>query len=291
MQAARGTSTEQLGQLAVAAESFFRSCNSLLERLHHSYLMYLQPSTATFITVDVYCVPPLLLIAAMMLWAAHLLVQPPQRSSAGTSVQPEAAAALEVDAHNQQERSNTGAVSAVLAKLKRRLRAKLGMRSACNVARQRFPESAEPLRLRTTVQQFGGCCCAVLLMNVVCAGTGAALWAVTASRVVSAVSADKAVTAVIAFAGLVVTLAGPAKGLQSSAGRGSQLATHPAESSTLASEQVGSLHNWQAYKACALLACAVMLAGCLFVNWCACYLSDHNLHLCMKLGDWGMCDC
>lgn len=270
MQTGGATSTRQLKLSAMAVESFFRSCNSLLERLHHSYFMYLQPSTSTFVTVDAYIVPPLLLIAAMLLWAAHLLVQPAQSMASPRIACAEGGpyAARAGDDVSEDAIAASAQHKNFLRQVKAKVRAKLGMRDGAARA-ELFPATAEPLRLRATLAQFGSCFCAAVLLHVLCAGVAPIARAAVAARLDSGLVVDQACSAAVAFSGLAVTLWQPAKGLLCSS-RGS---TQPSSTHVRGS----TLQDWQAYKACALLNAATLLAGALFVNWCA--LSSCSRHL------------
>lgn len=77
MQEARSRSTSdkpaprQVLLMAAALEGALRSCNNLLERLHHSYFMYLLPSLDKFVPVEVYTLPPALQLLALFLLAAN----------------------------------------------------------------------------------------------------------------------------------------------------------------------------------------------------------------------------
>ncbi|GMH43469.1 hypothetical protein BSKO_11391 [Bryopsis sp. KO-2023] len=51
-------------------ELMFRACNSLLEKLHHSYFYYVLINTDQFITIEFYIIPVVLMLAAMTLKAA-----------------------------------------------------------------------------------------------------------------------------------------------------------------------------------------------------------------------------
>eukprot|EP01023_Acetabularia_acetabulum_P011353 TRINITY_DN15212_c0_g1_i4.p5 TRINITY_DN15212_c0_g1~~TRINITY_DN15212_c0_g1_i4.p5 ORF type:complete len:171 (-),score=10.77 TRINITY_DN15212_c0_g1_i4:584-1096(-) len=63
-------------RLLAGLESITRSLNSLLERLHHSYYLYLLTASDRFISVDMYCVPIILLLAAVFsiaIWQNYIL--------------------------------------------------------------------------------------------------------------------------------------------------------------------------------------------------------------------------
>jgi Gaa1-like, GPI transamidase component len=60
-------SVGRAARLAAAVEGVLRCCNNLLERLHHSYFMYLQPTTETFITIEAYVMPPSLMLVGLFL--------------------------------------------------------------------------------------------------------------------------------------------------------------------------------------------------------------------------------
>uniref|UniRef100_A0A7S3VNA7 Uncharacterized protein n=1 Tax=Dunaliella tertiolecta TaxID=3047 RepID=A0A7S3VNA7_DUNTE len=57
---------DYIGQVAGYLEAMLRSLNNLDERFHHSYFLYLLTSPDTFVTVEVYIVPLVALIAALM---------------------------------------------------------------------------------------------------------------------------------------------------------------------------------------------------------------------------------
>jgi hypothetical protein len=61
-------------RLAAAVEGVMRCSNNLLERLHHSYFMYLQPSTKAFITIEAYVVPASLMLLGLFLLAVSMLM-------------------------------------------------------------------------------------------------------------------------------------------------------------------------------------------------------------------------
>jgi hypothetical protein len=57
----------QLVAAGQVVEMVVRSCSNLLERLHHSYTLYLQTSDSRFVTVDTYIVPLVALLLALLL--------------------------------------------------------------------------------------------------------------------------------------------------------------------------------------------------------------------------------
>ena len=54
-------------RLAPVLELTWRSLNALLERLHHSYFLYVPLSPDRFVTVEMYLVPAILLLLALAL--------------------------------------------------------------------------------------------------------------------------------------------------------------------------------------------------------------------------------
>jgi hypothetical protein len=64
----------KVARLASAVEGVLRCSNNLLERLHHSYFMYLQPNTNTFITIEAYVLPASLMLLGLFLLAVSLLM-------------------------------------------------------------------------------------------------------------------------------------------------------------------------------------------------------------------------
>lgn len=66
-------------QLAAALEGTLRSLNNLLERLHHSYFMYLLPATNKFIPIEAYTLPPALILLALFILAANACLCLPSR--------------------------------------------------------------------------------------------------------------------------------------------------------------------------------------------------------------------
>eukprot|EP00892_Ulva_mutabilis_P006819 jgi/Ulvmu1/4509/UM002_0235.1 len=73
---------KQVLLLAAALEGTLRSCNNLLERLHHSYFMYLLPSLDKFVPVEIYTLPPALQLLALFLLAANACLYIPPRPPA-----------------------------------------------------------------------------------------------------------------------------------------------------------------------------------------------------------------
>lgn len=72
-------------RLAAAVEGVLRCSNNLLERLHHSYFMYLQPNPKTFITIETYVLPASLMLLGLFLLAVSLLM--PTRTAAAVTEQ------------------------------------------------------------------------------------------------------------------------------------------------------------------------------------------------------------
>lgn len=76
----------QVLQLAAALEGTLRSLNNLLERLHHSYFMYLLPTMNKFVPIEAYTLPPALQLLALVLLAANAcLCLPSQRPALAPS--------------------------------------------------------------------------------------------------------------------------------------------------------------------------------------------------------------
>lgn len=71
-------------RLAAAVEGVLRCSNNLLERLHHSYFMYLQPNPNTFITIETYILPASLMLLGLFLLAVSMLM-PTRRSNSLTA--------------------------------------------------------------------------------------------------------------------------------------------------------------------------------------------------------------
>jgi hypothetical protein len=53
-----------------------RSLNNLDERFHHSYFLYLLTSLANFVTVEMYIIPLVLLISALLLKVSSYVYVP-----------------------------------------------------------------------------------------------------------------------------------------------------------------------------------------------------------------------
>jgi Gaa1-like, GPI transamidase component len=238
VQKPRAAAASDVVRTAAALEAALRSCNSLLERLHHSYFMYLQPSTSTFITIEAYIVAPLLLIVALLLHAASVLVAVDAPAAASTLHEP------------AQRR----------ASLRERLLAQLRGRKASETEALYPPGPVHPLRLRVSLQQFGRCACGALLLHVLC-GTAAAVAVIASDAQAARQDAMTTAAAVLGLVGLCAALSAPLATAHATA--------DPDTDRDSRSSSKSSLPDWQAFKAVALLATAVLMAGALFVNWCA----------------------
>lgn len=53
--------------LSECIELMLRSCNSLLERLHHSYFYYLITNAHEFVTVEIFLIPVLMMLLSLSL--------------------------------------------------------------------------------------------------------------------------------------------------------------------------------------------------------------------------------
>ena len=220
--------------------------------------MYLQPSTKTFITVEAYIAAPLLLITALLLHAASMLIKQPDSSGAASQL-PKA--------------QHEGPIA--------RFQAKLGGRAANSNTEDRMcpAGSVEPLRLRVSLQQFGGACCVVVLLHAACAALGVVTAALTQQHTASTVSAPTAVSGALVLAGLCAAAwpQSTQSATPTSKKRGTD-AVVPADRdqdscNTVNTQEAGDEHTnmlaqWQAIKAVALLGTGVLMAGSLFVNWC-----------------------
>lgn len=82
-------SARQILQLAAAVEGTLRSLNNLLERLHHSYFMYLLPAMNKFVPIEAYTLPPALQLLALFLLAANACLCLPTPRPAVAPSQPE----------------------------------------------------------------------------------------------------------------------------------------------------------------------------------------------------------
>ena len=254
---------------AAALEGVIRSCNNLLERLHHSYFMYLQPSTTHFITVEAYVVPPLLLIVALLLWAAHILVQPPvseaEQALAGTRAeQPEG------ELHDFEEPNAGKASRRGLLRLLQWRRAPVTLVSG----------SLHPLLLSIDLAQFERCASAVLALHAACAAVGACVHGAGRGAAVS--PADVALAG-ISSAGLAAMLARPWTRPDSWASRSKQHTAHGLRLSSSSVADAEQIDDWRAVKALGLIMTAALMAGALFVNWwvvplaaCCCDLVAFN---------------
>lgn len=265
---------------AASLESIFRSCNNLLERLHHSYFMYLQPSTEEFITVDVYVVPPVLLIAALILWAAHILIVPPPKSrnmrsffTAPSSKVSDAQTLIgtPVATSERTEGGDTHEAPFVWSKCWKaweRVRLRKSQKSSVF--------GSEPLKVLVGLGQFERCCSAVLALYVASGVVGMGLHLAADRSTLDHSTSLNALLLLGSLAGALCMLARPwlplwlgsrepAASFQ--ANQGSRTSTKDTESSL--PEGGAVLRDWQVIKAVGLITIAAIMAGSLFLNWCA----------------------
>ena len=143
-----------IAQVGAALEGIFRSCNNLLERLHHSYFMYLQPSTSAFITIEVYIVPPLLLLAALMLWAAHILVVAPTPLKTTDAAPESFSAAPETSSEGRVQATRPRGISGLLLAVKRRRKSPADTPTAVSA---RLGRAAAPAHRSTAARPLRVC--------------------------------------------------------------------------------------------------------------------------------------
>lgn len=253
---------------AAAMEGTLRSCNNLLERLHHSYFMYLQPSTTKFTTVEAYVVPPLLLIAALLLWAAHILVAP-ESGADGQSASVDGPQECPVE---EGARLSPG----------RKLLGMLRRRRAQGPA---ISGGQQPLLLSVDLAQFERCTSAVLALHAGCAAVGACLHGVDSTASLSPVDL---VLSGVSCAGLAAMLLRPWTRPESWASSCPQQTVQGRRQSSGGGAEASQIDDWRAIKALGLVTTAALMAGALFVNWCVpclhicavrCVLHDDTLNV------------
>lgn len=244
-QGAAAVSRTRVVHTAMALEGALRSLSSLPERLHHSYVMYVQPTPHTFVTVEAYIAPPALLLVALALWAAHIVLRRPPATSSSSKHTGRARPALRWP----------------------------WQRQTASCAPRLVPATAEPLclavdansLLRATGRVVGVHLCACVVGAVVSSATrqdtsfGTAGEESTGSRA----ALLRTCSQLLATAGLFAAVAPKALLPQ-------RRATRKSASDESAS---GAAH---AGKAVVLVATTILFAGWLFVNWCA--LSNRRSH-------------
>lgn len=239
VQAPGRASAARIGQTCAALEGILRSCNNLLERMHHSYFMYLQPSLWTFITIEVYILAPVVFIAALLLSAARLLID------ARASIKAGAATAAQLQ-HGEEPTEGAG------------------HQAACH------PESADPAMLSVGLGQAGRAACGMVATHAICVCAGAVVALIQQASAAQGKAPELLASAVLVPLGLFSAVGGAC----STSLCGSASTSPEAESPAVARTEPSSvMPDWQVFKAFSLLATAVLMAGALFVNWCAPYPS------------------
>jgi hypothetical protein len=139
-------------QLAEVLELSLRSCNVLIEKFHHSLFLYLQSSPERYVSIDMYVIAPVALLAALLLQAA--------------------AAKQQHDALRAQQGSWAGSIRRVLLAHAACAVLGLGLRRALQPGAQQGP-ALEQL-LQPGAGQLGswaaGGCVAVLLASALSSG-------------------------------------------------------------------------------------------------------------------------
>lgn len=170
----------QVLRLAAAAEGVLRCSNNLLERLHHSYFMYLQPTPKTFITIETYVLPACLMLLGLFLMAVSSIML-----TNSTSTQ-----CSQSISNNKSAPENPASTEPVLEAIGS---AKPGVSSSSSSGldegdkmendndknRVVFPEKIpQPMRLQGGWPEISRGVCAVLAVHGVCGLAGLALhWA------------------------------------------------------------------------------------------------------------------
>ena len=138
-------------RVAAAVEGVMRCSNNLLERLHHSYFMYLQPNPNTFITIETYVLPACLMLLGLFLLAVSILMptrKPPPQSAAVPEQSP-GSSSPGVAEHGKAERTGPGS------------------------GEKLYPEKAvQPIRLLAGWQELSQGFCIVLAVHSACAVSG-----------------------------------------------------------------------------------------------------------------------